>query len=94
MSGNWPGTSTATGIGVNQWSGGSVPQDVTSTPNSGNYVFSCTPRVCQKYANFLYGVDNWGTSGYVRYDEKLLGTPITGSTEVYLVWTATAQSPV
>jgi hypothetical protein len=93
MNSNWPGVSTATGISVNQWVGGVVPTGVTSNADSGNYTFTATPYGYQKFANFLYGVDSWGTGGYESYSEEIVATPITGSNGVYLIWTATPTKP-
>jgi hypothetical protein len=57
-----------------KWAGGVVPTGVTSTADSGNYTYTDTSYGYQKFANFLYGIDTWGTGGYVTYGEQLFGT--------------------
>jgi hypothetical protein len=40
----------------------------------------------KKYDNYLTEVDNWGPTGYVREDEKIVGEK-TNEVWIYGVWT-------
>ena len=83
----WPGTSTSTGAGDNQWANGVVPPGATSEVNSGANNYFCTPYIKEKYANFVYGVDTWNSAGYAAYDERVVGKPEPASRQVFGIWT-------